>query len=215
MRSAGSSAGPVRRGGRWRWLLGVALLLAAHVPLSLGVLFGGTEVACVEAGGATDAELRCSFVVAAPPATVWEAFTTVGEPRAFYFDSVLEADLRPGGRWRFVTDDRQRLLAGGTIVALEPPRRFEQTFAAADLDDPPSRITVEIEPVADGSRVLLVHGGFASQRATRRTLRPSGCSAAARPVGPYSAARRACPAPRSDRRCARYAAISSLCATSP
>ncbi len=79
--------------------------------------------------------------------------------------------MRPGGRWRFVTDDRQRLLAGGEILALEPPRRFVQSFVAADLDDPPSRISVELTPTATGTRVVLVHDGFDRRTTTYRRFR--------------------------------------------
>jgi uncharacterized protein YndB with AHSA1/START domain len=114
--------------------------------------------------------LLVGLAVATPDA-VWEALTRVGEPRPYYFDAVLEAEMRPRGRWRFVTDDRERLLAGGEILVLEPPRRFEQSFAAADLADPPSRIAVELEAVAGGCRVLLVHDRFQSRSRTYRRFR--------------------------------------------
>ena len=44
-------------------------------------------------------------------------------PRPYYFDAVLQARLEPGGRWRFVTDDQARLLAGGEVLAIDPPHR--------------------------------------------------------------------------------------------
>ncbi len=139
--------------------------------LGVAYVFSGSEVACAEAERTEDTHLRCTFIVAAPPEAVWEAFTRTGEPRAFYFDAVLEAEMRPGGPWRFVTDDRERLLAGGEILALEPPRRFAQTFAAADLDDPPSRITVELEPLGAGCRVILVHDHFPGETGTYKRFR--------------------------------------------
>ncbi|MFQ5528532.1 MAG: SRPBCC domain-containing protein [Thermoanaerobaculia bacterium] len=145
--------------------------LAALFVLGVGYMFSGSEVACTEAERAEDIHLRCAFVVAAPPEAVWEAFTRTGEPRAFYFDAVLEAEMRPGGLWRFVTDNRERLLAGGKILALERPRHFAHTFAAADLDDPPSRITVELEPLDPGCRVTLVHDRFPGETGTYRRFR--------------------------------------------
>ena len=163
--------GSRRKKRPWRLVLGAVLSLAALLVLGVAYLFSGSEVACAEAARAEDPQLRCAFVVAAPPEAVWEAFTRTGEPRAFYFDAVLEAEMRPGGRWRFVTDDRQRLLAGGEILTIEPPRRFVQTFAAADLDDPPSRITVEIEPLGAGCRVTLVHDRFSGQTNTYKRFR--------------------------------------------
>ena len=128
-------------------------------------------MACVEDGGDAGPALRCAFEVAAGREAVWAAFVATGEPRPYYFDAVLQADLRPGGRWRFVTDDLQRLLAGGEILALERPRRFAQTFAAADLEEPPSRITVELEEIPRGTSVVLIHDGFSDETTTYRRFR--------------------------------------------
>ncbi len=171
MESGRSSALSARRRLRWRFALGAALALAALLVLGAGYLFTGSEVTCDETGPKEGIRLRCSFVVAAAQEAVWEAFTTTGEPRAFYFDAVLEAEMRPGGSWRFVTEDRERLLAGGEILTLEPPFRFAQTFAAADLDDPPSRITVELEALDAGCRVVLLHDRFPGRTATYKRFR--------------------------------------------
>ena len=140
-------------------------------------LFSGSTVECAEERAHGGLALRCVFEVAAAPATVWDAFAATGEPRPYYFDAVLQADvrpgadMRPGGRWRFVTDDLQRLLAGGEVLVVESPRRFAHTFAAADLDEAPSRITVELEAVPGGTRVVLVHDGFAGETTTYRRFR--------------------------------------------
>ena len=135
-------------------------------------LFSGSVVFCDELEGEDGGpSLHCAFDIAAPIEDVWDGFTRVGEPRRHYFDAILQAEMRPGGRWRFVTDDGKRFLAGGEVLALDPPRRFEQTFAAADLDDPPSRITVALEPTADGSRVVLVHDRFPGETVTYRRFR--------------------------------------------
>ncbi len=152
------------------WLIVAAASIVGLTALGSVLLFTGSTVRCEEVDDGSPA-LRCVFPVAASPEAVWQAFTTTDEPRRHYFDAVLEAETRPGGRWRFVTGDRERLLAGGEILAFEPPRRMEQTFRAADLDEPASRITVEIEPIAGGSRVSLVHDRFATQTVTYRRFR--------------------------------------------
>lgn len=148
-------------------------VLGLAVALGLGAawLFTGSEVVCDELDDATGPSLRCVFELAESPEAVWAAFTRTEEPRRYYFDAILQAEMRPGGRWRFVTDDRRRLLADGEIRMLEPPRRFEQSFRAADLDDAPSRIAVEIEPTSAGSRVTLVHDGFGHETITYRRFR--------------------------------------------
>lgn len=103
----------------WRWGLGTAGVAAA-VAAGGVFLFSGSAVACAEERGGAGLALRCAFDVAAAPDAVWTAFAATDEPRPYYFDAVLQADLRPGGRWRFVTEDRSRLLAAGKILAFEP-----------------------------------------------------------------------------------------------
>lgn len=162
-----------RRARRKRFLWRAAAILAGlGVVLVLGsaFLFSGSRVSCeeVEEGGPA---LRCGFAVAAPRQAVWDALSRTDEPHPYYFDAVLEAEKRPGGRWRFLTDDRERLLADGMILELEPPRRLQQTFRAADLADAPSRITIELEETAGGTRVLLLHDRFERRTETFRRFR--------------------------------------------
>ena len=70
-----------------------------------------------------------------------------------------------------MTDDLERLLAGGEILVVEPPVRFEQSFRAADLDDPASRITVELRETEAGTDVTLVHDRFPRKTTTFRRFR--------------------------------------------
>jgi uncharacterized protein YndB with AHSA1/START domain len=151
----------------------VAVAMGGAVALLLGgaFLFEGSEVGCTEDRGEAGPGLVCVFTAAVHPAEIWTAFAGTGEPRPYYFDAVLQADLRPGGQWRFVTDDLERLLAGGELLVVEPRRRFAHTFEAADLDDPPSRVTVTLEPAAGGTRVELVHDRFGGETATYRRFR--------------------------------------------
>lgn len=167
---ASSSSSPQTKRA-WRRLIWGALSTVAIVASGATFLFAGSQVACSETADASGPKLRCAFVVAAPVDAVWDAFTRTGEPRPYFFDAVLEADTRPGGHWRFLTDDRKRLLAGGEILMVEPPHRFEQTFAAADLEDPPSRMAVELEAMAAGCRVILVHDRFRRKTTTYRRFR--------------------------------------------
>ena len=163
------------RVGRRKRLLGcaVAFLLGVGAAVLLGAwfLFSGSQVACEDVQEGATPELRCSFEVAAPRQAVWDALTRTGEPHPYYFDAVLEAEKEPGGRWRFLTDDRERLLADGTLLELVPPRRLQQTFRAADLDDAPSRLTIELEETPGGTRVLLLHDGFERRTETFRRFR--------------------------------------------
>lgn len=154
-----------------RPFLWILVAVAAIFLLGGGLLFSGSQAACDEMWTSFGPGLRCALEVAAPPEEVWSAFTGTGEPRPYYFDAVLQADLRPGGRWRFVTDDLARLLAGGEVLVVERPRRFVHTFAAADLEDAPSRIAVELAVIPGGTRVELVHDRFTGATATYRRFR--------------------------------------------
>lgn len=159
----------MRRIALLRSFLVVTAVFTGLVIAGSMFLFSGSAVACdVLSDAETGPRIDCAFGVAATPREVWQALTLTDEPRPYYFDAVLEAELHVGGRWRFLTDDRRRLLAGGRVVTIEPPRRFTQTFQAADLDDPESRIRVEIEPAANGCRVRLIHDDFATESATYR-----------------------------------------------
>ncbi len=155
----------------WKRLLVACLILTGVVVLSGAWLFSGSDVSCDEIEDASGPRLRCAFDVAAPPTEVWEAMTRTDEPRPYYFDAVLEAEMVPGGRWRFLTDDLERFLAGGEILAIDPTRRFEQSFQAADLDDPASRITVELSETDLGCHVVLTHDRFPHKTTTYRRFR--------------------------------------------
>lgn len=163
------SSKPGRR--RRKIALWSALALLVLVLLGNLFLFTGSPVPCEVVDDYKGLRLECVFEVAAKPEAVWETLTRTDEPLPYYFDAILEAEMRPGGRWRFVTDDRARFLAGGEIVTLDSPRRFRQTFLAADLDDPASRLTVDLEAVDGGCRVHLVHDRFPRRTETFRRFR--------------------------------------------
>jgi uncharacterized protein YndB with AHSA1/START domain len=163
---------PVRLLGRtWRRVIWVTVAAAGFAALLALGFFSGSTVGCERAGTEAAPELRCAFEVAAPRQEVWTAFVETEVPRSYYFDTVLQAELEAGGRWRFVTEDRGRLLAAGEIVELQPPARLEMTFAAADLEDAPSRLAVGLEAVDGGTRVEVTHGAFAGETATFRRFR--------------------------------------------
>jgi uncharacterized protein YndB with AHSA1/START domain len=159
------------RGRTWRRVLWVTVAAAGFATLLARGLFSGSAAGCERSGTEAAPELRCAFEVAAPRQEVWTAFVETEVPRSYYFDTVLQAELEAGGRWRFVTEDRGRLLASGEIVELEPPARLELTFAAADLEDAPSRLAIGLEAVDGGTRVEVTHGAFAGETATFRRFR--------------------------------------------
>jgi uncharacterized protein YndB with AHSA1/START domain len=149
----------------------VTVAAVAFAALLAWLLFSDSAAGCERDGTAAAPELRCEFEVAAPRQEVWTAFVETEVPRPYYFETVLQAELDAGGRWRFVTEDRGRLLASGEVVELEPPARLVLTFAAADLKDAPSRLAIGLAAVDGGTRVEVTHGAFAGETATFRRFR--------------------------------------------
>ena len=94
----------------------------------------------------------------APPAEVFSMFL---DPSRLVRWIGLSADLdpTPGGRFRFEVQPGQ--FCEGEYVVVEPPRRLVFTWGWTDpsFGLPPgfSRVKVDLEEVAGGCRLLLVH----------------------------------------------------------
>ena len=63
-------------------------------------------------------------------------------------------DVRPGGAWRVVMGD---WVVGGSYLQVEPPHRLVFAFDWEHDTDGPTTVTVDITPVADGTRLVLTH----------------------------------------------------------
>ena len=77
------------------------------------------------------------------------------------------ADLRAGGAWNFTvrTTDGRLLPASGEFLEIEAPRRIVQT-RRYDWDHPAlgrreTTVAYLLEPISDGTRLTICHGGFA------------------------------------------------------
>ena len=95
------------------------------------------------------------------PERLWEALTS-REMRAKYnFGVGVESDWTPGSRYERRASERARLLCEGENLEVDPPRRLVQSFMALWSDDVEregtSRVTWEIEPVADSCRLTVTH----------------------------------------------------------
>lgn len=105
--------------------------------------------------------------IRATPEAVWAGITSP-EWTAQYGYGPTELDLRPGGAFRGKANDGLRargvpeLITDGEVLEVDPPRRLVQTyrmlFEPATLAEPPTRVTWEIEPIADGvCRLTVTH----------------------------------------------------------
>jgi uncharacterized protein YndB with AHSA1/START domain len=97
--------------------------------------------------------IRLEHVYPQPPSQVWRALT----------DPELHARWWAAGDVRPVVGHRFDLDMGGfgkqpcEVAAVEPERMFAYRFATTSLD---TRITWQLTPEGDGTRLTLVHEGF-------------------------------------------------------
>jgi uncharacterized protein YndB with AHSA1/START domain len=93
------------------------------------------------------------------PERLWEAITSPDDRPKFNFGATVHSDWSPGSRYELRAGDR--LLGDGEVLEAEPPRRLVHTMTARWSDEVAgegaSRVTWEIEPVADSCRLTLVH----------------------------------------------------------
>ena len=106
-------------------------------------------------------------VLPASPAEVYAAWTTPETLRLFMCPGsqtapVVDADVRVGGTFLIVmrgdADNEHR----GEYRILEPGRRLVFTWASAATGWAPTLVTVELSPHEDGTRLVLVHEGLAT-----------------------------------------------------
>lgn len=113
-------------------------------------------------------ELRIVRVFNAPRALVWKMFTEIehalawGGPRDYPMTR-LEADLRPGGKWRGclrAKEGGEELWQGGVYREIVPPERLVYTFAwDKESGNSPieTLITLTFAETADGRTEMTFH----------------------------------------------------------
>jgi uncharacterized protein YndB with AHSA1/START domain len=95
------------------------------------------------------------------PERLWEAITD-SELRARYtFGVGVDSDWTPGSRYEAVHAAAGMPISAGENLEVDPPHRLVQTFNALWSDDVKregtSRVTWEIQPVADSCRLVVTH----------------------------------------------------------
>ena len=95
------------------------------------------------------------------PERLWEAITNPEMRRKYNFGVGVESDWSPGSRYEGVTPKCPTPIFEGEILEIDPPRRLVQSFRALWGDDAKregtSRVTWEIEPIADSCRLTVTH----------------------------------------------------------
>ncbi|MFZ0291797.1 MAG: SRPBCC domain-containing protein [Candidatus Sulfotelmatobacter sp.] len=113
--------------------------------------------------------------IAAPPQRVFRALIDReqalqwGTNDAFEM-TLWEMDVRPGGKWRFVSKERKGAGAGkdfdhhGEIVEIDPPRLLSYSWFANWHENPshPTLVRWELIPTKAGTRLKVTHSGLAA-----------------------------------------------------
>jgi uncharacterized protein YndB with AHSA1/START domain/DNA-binding transcriptional ArsR family regulator len=95
------------------------------------------------------------------PQRLWQAITDPETRARYQFGAHVESTWTPGSSYRVGHPEASRTLIEGDNLEVEPPRRLVQSYRAVWDDDiaaePTSRVTWEIEPVADSCRLTVTH----------------------------------------------------------
>jgi uncharacterized protein YndB with AHSA1/START domain len=99
----------------------------------------------------------------APRELVWKVMTDPSRISNWwgpngYTTTVVEMDVRPGGKWRFInhTTGGEDVPFRGEYLEVEPPRRLVQTFIfdVPGFDDRPSIETMTLEDLGGRTRAV-------------------------------------------------------------
>ncbi len=107
--------------------------------------------------------LHFVFYFAAPPEKVWEGFVSAESNRILFMGAEFEADLKPGGAINWVgtgADGKRTVYVRGEVLQCEPPRLLQYTFALASSSKF-SRVTIELVPETEATRVSVTHDQWA------------------------------------------------------
>jgi uncharacterized protein YndB with AHSA1/START domain len=95
------------------------------------------------------------------PERLWEAITSNEMRRKYNFGVGVKSDWTPGSHYEAIHPDAPGTISEGENLEVDPPRKLVQSFRALWGDDVKregtSRVTWEIEPVADSCRLTVTH----------------------------------------------------------
>ena len=95
------------------------------------------------------------------PEHLWQAITNSEMRRKYNFGVGVQSDWTPGSHYEATHPGAPALLSEGENLEVDPPRKLVQSFTALWSDDVrregTSRVTWEIEQVADSCRLTVTH----------------------------------------------------------
>lgn len=105
-------------------------------------------------------EVIRSIDIQAPPSAVWQWLATEDALRR-WLSPDLDIDLREGGTYRMQGADEKTSISGA-VLELVPEGRLVLSWLEEGGDWVyPARLLFTLAPIATGTRVTLIHDGFA------------------------------------------------------
>jgi uncharacterized protein YndB with AHSA1/START domain len=101
--------------------------------------------------------------IATTPDKLWTALTTGDFSEKYWGGRRVESDWQPGSKVEYRYDGGRKLDILGEVLAADPPRLLSYTFqvdTGRANDEPPSRVTFEIEQLGGMVRLTLTHDRF-------------------------------------------------------
>jgi uncharacterized protein YndB with AHSA1/START domain len=104
--------------------------------------------------------------IGAAPDRVWQALTHGALTRQFWYGRRVESDWKVGSTVTFWYDaeDGEAVSDRGIVLESKPPRHLSYTFHVEFVDElkdeHPSRVTFDLEPVGEETRLTLIHDEF-------------------------------------------------------
>ena len=106
------------------------------------------------------------------PERLWQAITDPTFTAQYFRESRVESGWTQGDRVNYwIGND---LVVAGEVLDVDPPRRLVTTWSFRRnpelRDDPPSRVTWEIEPMGQTCKLTVVHDDFPGETRTFKSV---------------------------------------------
>jgi uncharacterized protein YndB with AHSA1/START domain len=109
------------------------------------------------------------------PRALWNALTQAKLTRQYYAGLELNAELKHGGRFDYLHRPgvHRRHGAGveGVVIEVIPRKKLVHTFEPKFIEDKPSRVTYEIEPMGLVCKLTVTHDEFPEGGLTLETVK--------------------------------------------
>jgi uncharacterized protein YndB with AHSA1/START domain len=107
--------------------------------------------------------LHFVFYIAATADKVWEGFVSPESNRVIFMGAELEVELKPGGPMNWVgagADGKRTTYVRGEVIQAEPSKVLQYSFAIG-ASSKVSRVTIELVPETEATKVSVVHDQWA------------------------------------------------------